>query len=146
MKTYSAKPREIEQKWCLVDANGKVVGRLASEVAKILRGKNKPQFTPHVDTGDFVIVVNAAKIVMTGKKLAQKVYYHHSGYPGGIKSAKASDLIKQKPQEVIRHAIAGMLPKNSLGRKLLKKVKIYPGSEHPHKAQMPSEIRLDRLI
>lgn len=145
METFSAKAGEIERKWYLVDANGKVLGRLASEVAKILRGKHKPQFTPHMDTGDFVVIINAMKIVLTGKKPQEKFYYRYSGYPGGIKSIGAGELRAKKPQEVIRHAIRGMLPKNSLGRKLLKKVKIYPGAEHPHRAQMPSEMKLEEI-
>lgn len=137
MKTYVAKPGEFEQKWHLIDARGQVLGRLASEVAKILRGKDKPIFTPHVDTGDYVVIVNAANIRLTGNKLKDKVYYHHTGYPGGIKSITADELMEKNPEELINTAVKGMLPKNKLGRKLLKKLKIYPGAEHQNQAQQP---------
>ena len=137
MKTYVAKPGEFEQKWHLIDARGQVLGRLASEVAKILRGKDKPIFTPHVDTGDYVVIVNAANIRLTGKKLDDKIYYHHTGYPGGIKSITAAELMEKNPEELINTAVKGMLPKNKLGRKLLKKLKIYPGAEHQNQAQQP---------
>ncbi|HOO91717.1 MAG TPA: 50S ribosomal protein L13 [Syntrophales bacterium] len=136
MKTYSAKKEEVARDWYLVDAEGKVLGRLAAEIARRLRGKHKPVYTPHIDTGDFIIVVNADKISLTGKKLTDKVYYHHTGYPGGLKSATASKVLSEKPEEVLRTAVKGMLPKNSLGRQMLKKLKIYRGNEHPHKAQM----------
>jgi large subunit ribosomal protein L13 len=120
-----------------VNAEGKVLGRLATELAKILRGKNKPSFTPHVDTGDFVIVVNAEKVVLTGKKMKDKIYYHHTGYPGGIKEIRAEKLLARKPTEILRIAVKGMLPKNSLGRQMLRKLKIYAGPNHPHEAQRP---------
>ena len=137
MKTYVAKPGEFEQKWHLIDARGQVLGRLASEVARILRGKDKPIFTPHVDTGDYVVIVNAANVRLTGNKLSDKTYYHHTGYPGGIKSITAAELMEKNPEELINTAVKGMLPKNKLGRKLLKKLKIYPGSEHQNQAQQP---------
>ena len=136
MKTYSAKKEEVTRDWYLVDAEGKVLGRLAAEIAMRLRGKHKPVYTPHVDTGDFIVVVNAEKISLTGKKLTDKVYYHHTGYPGGLKSATAGKVLSDKPEEVLRSAVKGMLPKNSLGRQMLKKLKIYRGETHPHKAQM----------
>ncbi len=136
-RTFSAKKSDVEEKWWLVDARGKVLGRMASEIARVLRGKNKPIFTPHVDTGDFVIVINAVKVRFTGNKLKDKVYYHHSGYIGGLKSITAEKLIEKNPTEVVRRAVKGMLPKNRLGRKLIKKLKIYAGGEHPHQAQHP---------
>jgi large subunit ribosomal protein L13 len=142
MKTFSAKEEDIEKDWYLIDAEGKVLGRLASEIARRLRGKHKPVYTPHVDTGDFIVVVNAGKISLTGKKLTDKVYYHHTGYPGGIKSITAGELLKKKPERVLRMAVKGMLPKNSLGRRMLKKLKIYSGSEHPHEAQTPRLLEL----
>ena len=139
MKTYFARKETLtDKKWWLVDAEGQVLGRLASEVANVLRGKNKPQFTPHVDTGDFVIVVNAEKVKLTGNKLTQKMYHRHSGYVGGLKSISAEDLLQKKPEALIQHAVKGMLPKNRLGRKMLKKLKVYAGSEHPHEAQNPA--------
>lgn len=137
MKTYMAKKHEIDRKWYIVDAKGKTLGRLASEVAKILRGKHKPEYTPHVDTGDFVIVVNASQIELTGKKLTDKIYYRHSGYPGGLKSITAGELRKKRPERMIELAVKGMLPKGSLGRKQFKKLKVYAGAEHPHQAQQP---------
>jgi large subunit ribosomal protein L13 len=137
MKTYQAKKEDIEHKWYLVNAEGKVLGRLSTELAKILKGKNKPTYTPHVDTGDFVIVVNAGKITLTGKKMKDKIYYHHTGYPGGIKEMSAEKLLARKPTEMIRMAVRGMLPKNSLGRQMLRKLKIYAGPNHPHEAQKP---------
>ncbi len=137
MKTYMAKKGEVERKWYLVDASGKVLGRLASQIAIKLRGKDKPIFTPHVDTGDFVIVINAEKVRLTGKKWENKFYYRHSGYMGGLKKISAKELLKKKPEELIRHAVRGMLPKNRLGRKLLKKLKVYAGPNHPHEAQKP---------
>ncbi|MGQ9689028.1 MAG: 50S ribosomal protein L13 [Desulfobaccales bacterium] len=137
MKSYMAKKLEVPRRWFVVDAQGKVLGRLASRIAIVLRGKNKPEFTPHLDTGDFVVVVNAGQVRLTGKKLDQKIYYRHSGYPGGLKETSARQRLKKKPEEVLRHAVRGMLPKNSLGRHLLKKLKIYPGAEHPHEAQAP---------
>lgn len=137
MKTFSAKKNEIEKKWCLVDAEGKVLGRLASKIAMRLRGKHKPIYTPHVDTGDFMVVINAEKVLLTGKKLKEKVYYRHSGYPGGLKSITAEKLQQKKPAELIRLVVKGMLPKNSLGRNMIKKLKIYAGEKHPHAAQKP---------
>jgi len=136
MKTYSAKSEEVTREWYIVDAEGLVLGRLAAEIAKRLRGKHKPIYTPHVDTGDFVVVVNAEKIALTGKKLTDKMYYRHSGYPGGLKEASAQKMLEKKPEDVLRLAVKGMLPKNSLGRSMLKKLKIYSGSTHPHAAQM----------
>ncbi len=138
MKTYSAKKEDVARGWYLVDADGKVLGRLAVEIARRLRGKHKPVYTPHVDTGDFIVVVNAEKISLTGKKLTDKVYHHHTGYPGGLKSATAAKVLAEKPEELLRTAVKGMLPKNSLGRQMLKKLKIYKGDKHPHKAQMAS--------
>lgn len=137
MKTFSAKKNEVERKWHLIDANGKILGRLASEIAVRLRGKHNPIYTPHVDTGDFVIVINAEKVLLTGKKLKQKVYYRHSGYPGGLKSTTAEKLQQKKPEELISLVVKGMLPKNSLGRNMIKKLKVYAGEEHPHQAQNP---------
>jgi len=142
MRTFMAKREEAERNWYVVDAEKKVLGRLASELAKILRGKHKPQFTPHVDTGDYVIVVNAEKVSLTGNKLKNKVYYSHSGYPGGIKSVTAEDLKAKRPEDLIRFAVKGMLPKNRLGRKLFKKLKVYAGGEHPHQAQQPKPIEI----
>jgi large subunit ribosomal protein L13 len=137
MKTFSAKAGEFERKWYLIDAKGEALGRLASKSAIILRGKHKPIYTPHVDTGDFIVIINAKKIILTGKKLQQKVYYHHSGYPGGLKSIVAEKLQQKDPRELIRLAVKGMLPKNRLGRKMITKLKIYAGDEHPHQAQNP---------
>jgi large subunit ribosomal protein L13 len=142
MKTYQAKKEELKYQWYLVNAEGKVLGRLASELAKILRGKHKPTFTPHVDTGDFVVVVNAEKVGLTGKKLKDKIYYRHTGYPGGIKEVSAEKLLAKKPTELIRRAVKGMLPKNSLGRQMLRKLKVYAGPNHPHKAQNPVPLEL----
>ncbi len=126
----------------MVDAEGKILGRLASRVASVLRGKHKPAFTPHVDTGDFVVVVNARKVALTGRKLKDKKYYHHSGYPGGIRESSAEKLLAEKPREMIRTAVKGMFPKNSLGRQMLRKLKIYAGSSHPHEAQKPVPLEL----
>jgi large subunit ribosomal protein L13 len=142
MKTYQAKKEELKYQWYLVNAEGKVLGRLASELAKILRGKHKPTFTPHVDTGDFVVVVNAEKVGLTGKKLKDKIYYRHTGYPGGIKEVSAGKLLAKKPTELIRRAVKGMLPKNSLGRQMFRKLKVYAGPNHPHKAQNPVPLEL----
>jgi large subunit ribosomal protein L13 len=142
MKTYQAKKEQLEHHWYLVNAEGKVLGRLASELAKILRGKNKPIYTPHLDTGDFVVVVNAEKVVLTGKKMKDKIYYHHTGYPGGIKEMSAEKLLAKKPTEMLRIAIKGMLPKNSLGRQMLRKLKIYAGPKHPHEAQKPTLLQI----
>lgn len=140
MKTYSAKPGEVTRKWWVVDAEGKNLGRLASEIAIVLRGKNKPQYTPHVDTGDFVVVVNSQKIAVTGNKLEGKVYYRHSGYPGGLKSRTLGEMLERRPNEVLRKAVKGMLPKNRLAARQLTKLKIYVGPEHPHAAQKPEEL------
>jgi large subunit ribosomal protein L13 len=137
MKTYQATKEELDRKWYLVNAEGRVLGRLSTEVAKILKGKNKPTYTPHLDTGDFVIVINAGKVTLTGKKLRGKMYYHHTGYPGGIRQTNAEELLAKKPTEMIRIAVKGMLPKNSLGRQMLRKLKIYAGPNHPHEAQKP---------
>ena len=142
MKTLVAKTEEVNRDWYLVDAENQVLGRIATTIANVLRGKNKPTYTPSVDTGDFVIVVNAAKIALTGNKLADKTYYSHSGYPGGIKSITAGKLLEKKPEELIRHAVKGMLPKNKLARHMLNKLKIYSGSEHPHKAQQPKALNI----
>ncbi len=137
MRTPFAKNNEIERKWYVIDASDKVLGRLATKVATYLRGKNKAVFTPNVDTGDFVVVINAGRVRLTGKKLDEKVYYHHTGYPGGIKAESARDRLGREPEEVIKDAVWGMLPKNRLGRAMLKKLKVYKGSEHPHAAQKP---------
>ncbi len=137
MKTFMAKPNEVTRKWYLIDADGKTLGRLASEIAILLRGKHKPIFTPHVDVGDHVIVVNAEKIHLTGNKLTQKRYYRHSGYPGGIKSIDYQTFINKAPDKVILKAVKGMLPHNKLGSQMLTKLRVYRGSEHPHAAQMP---------
>jgi len=132
-----AKKGSVKQKWHLVDANGKTLGRLATRVAMLLRGKHKPIFTPHVDTGDFVVVVNAEKISLTGKKWKDKLYIHHSGYPGGLKSISAGKMREKKPERLVTMAVQGMLPKNKLGRKMIKKLKVYSGDAHPHQAQQP---------
>jgi large subunit ribosomal protein L13 len=132
-----AKPAEVEHKWYVIDAKGQVLGRLASEVAAILRGKHKPIYTPHVDTGDFVIIINAANIRLTGNKLQDKKHYHHSGYTGGIKEITYEDLLRKKPEKAIEYAVRGMLPHNRLGRAMFKKLKVYRGGEHPHQAQLP---------
>ena len=142
MVTTQPTKDQIEKDWFLVDAENKILGRLASKIASILKGKTKPIFTPYLDTGDFVVVINAKKIKLTGRKLNDKVYYHYSGYPGGMKSITPKDLLQKKPDEVIRKAVWGMLPKNSLGRQMLTKLKVYPGKEHPHQAQQPKTIEL----
>lgn len=142
MGTFQAKKDQVEKNWYLVDAEDKILGRLASQLASILRGKNKPIFTPHVDTGDFVVVVNAKKIKLTGRKLKNKIYYHHSGYPGGINSINAKDLLDKNPEDIILKAVKGMLPKSSLGRTMLKKLRVYPDNVHPHQAQQPEKIEL----
>jgi large subunit ribosomal protein L13 len=139
VKTYSAKPGEVQRNWWVVDADGKNLGRLASEIAIVLRGKNKPQYTPHTDTGDFVVVVNAEKIAVTGNKMTRKMYYRHSGYPGGLKTESLGHLIERRPTEVLRKAVKGMLPKNRLAAQQLGKLKIYAGPKHPHAAQKPEE-------
>lgn len=137
MKSYMAKPNEVERKWYVIDAEGKVLGRLATEVATILRGKNKPIYTPHVDTGDHVIIINAEKIKLTGNKLNQKNHVYHTGYPGGLKQVPYSELIEKNPQRIIELAVKGMLPKNRLGRAMIKKMKVYSGETHNHEAQKP---------
>ena len=142
MKTYSAKTEEVDRAWLVIDASGCVLGRLATLVATRLRGKHKPTYTPHVDTGDHVIVVNAAKVTLTGRKLDQKMYYHHSGYMGGLKSATAKQLLDKRAGDLVVHAVRGMLPKNRLGRKMLKKLKVYAGPDHPHVAQQPQPLQL----
>jgi len=142
MKTYVAKEQEVHKKWYLVDARDKVVGRLASRIAHRLRGKHKPIFTPHTDTGDFIVVINADKVTFTGRKWDNKVYYRHSGYIGGLKQRRAKELLEKKPEDILRFAVKGMLPKNSLGRRQLKKLKIYAGSEHPHEAQQLEKLEI----
>ena len=144
MKTYSAKPGEVTREWYLVDAEGKTLGRLATQIADTLRGKLKPQYTPHVDTGDFVIVVNAEKIRVTGNKLDQKRYYRHSGYPGGLRSRTLREQLDRRPTEVLRVAVKGMLPKNRLARQQITKLKIYAGPEHPHEAQNPRPLETEQ--
>jgi large subunit ribosomal protein L13 len=141
MRTYIPKKDDIEQKWWLVNAEGRILGRLATEVADLIRGKRKPQFTSHLDTGDFVVVINAEKIKVTGRKLEQKKYYTHSLYPGGIKEETLKDLLARKPEEVIKKAVWGMVPKGKLGRALYKKLKVYRGPSHPHEAQNPQEYK-----
>jgi large subunit ribosomal protein L13 len=140
--TSHAKRSENPQKWYVVDANGAVLGRLATQVAQRLRGKHNPQFTPHVDTGDWVIVINADKITLSGRKMEQKTYYRHSGYIGGLKEIKAKDLLEKKPEALVQSAVKGMLPKNKLGRQLFKKLKVYAGDAHPHEAQQPEVLEI----
>jgi large subunit ribosomal protein L13 len=140
MKTYSAKPKEIEQRWYLVDAEGQTLGRLATRIADTLRGKRKPVYTPHIDTGDFVVVVNAEKIAVTGKKRQEKIYYRHSGYPGGLRERTFAEEIERRPTEVLRKAVKGMLPRNRLARRQLTKLKVYAGPDHPHEAQNPNPL------
>ena len=142
MNTFMPKAADIQRKWYVVDAEGQIFGRVASQVANILRGKNKPTYTPHMDTGDYVIIVNAAKIRMTGKKLDQKVYYHHSGYAGGLKETKFRKLLAEKPEFALRRAVVGMLPKGPLGRQMASKLKVYAGPEHNHEAQKPEKFEL----
>ena len=142
MKTYSAKPGEIQRDWYVVDAEGQTLGRLATQIAETLRGKNKPEYTPHVDTGDFVVVVNCEKITVTGQKLDQKMYHRHSGYPGGLRSRTLREQLERRPTEVIRKAVKGMLPRNKLGRAQLLKLKVYAGPEHPHVAQAPEPMEV----
>ncbi|MDO5043710.1 MAG: 50S ribosomal protein L13 [Coriobacteriia bacterium] len=143
MKTYYAKPGEVERKWVLVDAEGQTLGRLATRIATILRGKNKPEYTPHVDTGDFVVVINAEKVQLTGNKEFQKTYYRHTGYAGHLKQESFQEAIAKHPERVIEAAVKGMLPKNTLGRAQFMKLKVYKGSEHPHQAQNPEKIDLE---
>ncbi len=142
MTTYMAKPDEVDKKWYVVDAEGKTLGRLASRIATVLRGKHKPEYTPHVDTGDFVIVVNSEKVTLTGNKWDQKIHYKHSQYPGGLKTKTYGELREKNPQEIIRHAVDGMVPNNKLGKKMMKKLKIYAGPDHPHQAQKPEELEV----
>ena len=143
MKTYVATPTDRQRDWYVVDAEGKTLGRLATRIADALRGKRKPQYTPHIDTGDFVIVVNAEKIRVTGDKLAQKIYWRHSGYPGGIKSRTLGEQLQRRPEEVIRKAVKGMLPRNRLARQQLRKLKVYAGPDHPHQAQQPTPMEIE---
>jgi large subunit ribosomal protein L13 len=142
MQTYVAKEQEISKKWYLVDAKDRVLGRLATQIAMRLRGKHKPVFTPHADTGDFIVVINANKVTLTGRKWDKKVYYRHTGYIGGLKEISAKKLLEKKPEDILRFAVRGMLPKNSLGRRQLKKLKIYSGSEHPHQAQQLEKLEI----
>ena len=142
MKTYSAKPESVKRDWYVVDATGKTLGRLATEVARRLRGKHKAEYTPHVDTGDYIVVVNAQKVQVTGRKTTDKVYYHHTGYIGNLKSITFDKLLAEKPERVIEKAVKGMLPKNPLGRAMYKKLKVYAGSEHPHTAQQPQQLEI----
>jgi large subunit ribosomal protein L13 len=144
MRTYNAKPGEVERRWYVVDADGQTLGRLATRIADTLRGKDKAQYTPHVDTGDFVVVVNAEKVVVTGNKLDQKRYYRHSGYPGGLRSRTLREQLERRPTEVIRKAVKGMLPRNRLARQQINKLKIYAGPEHPHEAQAPQPLEVGR--
>jgi large subunit ribosomal protein L13 len=143
VKTYHAKPGEVEREWLVIDATDKVLGRLATQVAQILKGKNKPQYTPHVDTGDFVVVINAEKIRLTGNKAETKTYYSHSGYVGGLKEVSFARMLEKHPERIIEKAVKGMLPKNTLGRAMNRKLKVYAGPEHPHAAQKPREITLE---
>lgn len=142
MKTFSAKPQNVRSDWYIVDATDKVLGRLATEVARRLRGKHKPEYTPHVDTGDYIVVVNAEKIRVTGNKEQNKIYYHHTGYPGGIKSIKLSDVRAKNPTAIVEKAVKGMLPKNALGREMFTKLRVYAGSDHQHKAQQPKVLNI----
>jgi large subunit ribosomal protein L13 len=141
-RTYVTKPEDIQRNWYVVDASGQTLGRLASEIARIVRGKHKPIYSPSVDVGDFVIVINAEKVHVTGRKMDQKVYYRHSGYPGGLKEVSLRRMLEEHPTRVIEHAVRGMLPKTRLGRKMIKKLKVYAGSDHPHQAQQPEPLEL----
>ncbi len=145
LKTYSAKNGEVQQRWHLVDLEGQVLGRAAARIAMLLRGKHKPEFTPHTDTGDFVVVINAEKVVLTGNKLLQKRYYRHSGYIGNLKERTAGEMLATKPEELIRLAVRGMVPKNTLARQQLKKLKVYAGPDHPHEAQQPKPLDLNTI-
>lgn len=142
MKTFVAKEEDVARKWYVVDAKDKVLGRLATQIAMRLRGKHKPIFTPHADTGDFVVVLNADKVTLTGKKWGKKIYYHHTGYVGGLKQITAEKLLEKRPEDILRFAVKGMLPKNSLGRRQMKKLKIYVGTDHPHEAQQPEILEI----
>jgi large subunit ribosomal protein L13 len=141
MKTYSAKPREIEQAWYVIDAEGRTLGRLATQIADLLRGKGKPQYTPHIDTGDFVVVVNAEKVKLTGNKWSGKLYRDHSLFPGGLRTQTAAQLVKRHPTDLVKRAVWGMLPKGPLGRRIYKKLKVYAGAAHPHAAQQPKPVK-----
>ena len=142
MRSYMAKKGEVDQSWHLVDADDQVVGRLASRIARVLMGKHRPEYTPHIDTGEFVVVTNAAKVRFTGRKMENKRYYHYTGHPGGLRERTVSDLLQKKPEEVIHLAVRRMMPKTRLGRAMIKKLKIYPGAEHPHEAQNPQPLTL----
>jgi large subunit ribosomal protein L13 len=142
VRTYVVKSNEIARKWFLVDADGKTLGRLASEIAKVLRGKHKPIYSPHLDVGDYVVVVNAERIAVTGRKMDQKMYYRHTGYPGGVRETNLSGLLARHPTQALKFAVRGMLPKNRLGRKMIRKLKVYAGPEHPHQAQQPQVLEL----
>jgi large subunit ribosomal protein L13 len=143
MKTYNAKPGEVERRWYVVDADGEILGRLATRIAETLRGKGKPQYTPHIDTGDFVVVVNCEKIAVTGNKLDEKMYHRHSGYPGGLRSRTLREELERRPTEVLRKAVKGMLPRNRLARAQINKLKIYAGPDHPHAAQAPEPLKVN---
>ena len=142
MKTFSARAEDVRREWCVVDAEGKTLGRISTEIARRLRGKHKAEYTPHVDTGDYVVVINADKVQVTGKKLSDKVYYHHTGYIGNLKAITLEKLLARNPDRVIQQAVKGMMPKNSLGRKMLAKLKVYAGPDHPHQAQQPRALEL----
>lgn len=142
MKTYSAKPESVKRDWYVVDASGKTLGRLATELANRLRGKHKPEYTPHVDTGDYIVVINADKVAVTGNKANDKMYYRHTGYPGGLKEANFATLQAEKPEMIIEKAVKGMLPRNPLGRAMYRKLKVYAGTEHPHAAQQPQQLEI----
>ncbi|WP_405088568.1 50S ribosomal protein L13 [Microbispora sp. NBC_01389] len=145
MRTFSPKPNDVERQWYVIDATDVVLGRLASQVAILLRGKHKPIFAPHVDTGDFVVVINAGKVALTGNKLEQKKAYRHSGYPGGLRAVSYGELMEKRPDRAVEKAVRGMLPKNSLGRKMAKKLKVYAGAEHPHQAQQPVDFQITQI-
>jgi large subunit ribosomal protein L13 len=142
MKTYTAKPSDIKQDWFVVDASGKTLGRLATEIARRLRGKHKPEYTPHMDTGDYIVVINAKEVKVTGNKATDKIYHHHTGFPGGLKSITFDKLIEKKPEMVIEKAVKGMLPRGPLGREMYRKLKVYPGAEHKHAAQQPKALEI----
>lgn len=142
MKTFSAKPAEVKRDWFVIDAEGKTLGRMATEIARRLRGKHKPEYTPHVDTGDYIVVINAEKVTVTGNKAKNKLYHHHTGYMGGLKTTNFEKLIKEKPEHIIQTAVKGMLPKNPLGRAMFRKLKVYAGSEHQHAAQQPKVLEV----
>ena len=142
MKTYTAKPSDIKQDWYIVDASGKTLGRLATEIARRLRGKHKPEYTPHMDTGDYIVVINAKEVKVTGNKTTDKIYHHHTGFPGGLKSITFDKLIARKPEMVIEKAVKGMLPRGPLGREMYRKLKVYPGAEHKHAAQQPKALEI----